>query len=73
MNKADFQDKVSVAARQVLTAIAQAEELLKVNANIGASLSLDADYTASGAAFQAIIDALGSGPASNRAKLDKIR
>lgn len=73
MLKDEFQAQEKSAARMVMDAVETAESLLKVNANIGASLLLDADFIAAGAAFQAIIDALGSGTASNRAKLDKIR
>lgn len=74
MDKVEFQLKEKRAATMVMEAVEQAEALLKVNSDIGASLGLDADYAAAGAAFQAIIDTLGApGPASNRAKLDKIR
>jgi hypothetical protein len=57
----------------LMEAVENAEALLATNAGIGASLSLDPGYAAAGAAFQAVITALGSGPGSNRAKLDTVR
>ena len=78
MTKDEFQAVERQAARQLVEAVETAEALLKASANLGIGsgtpfLVLDPEFIAAGAAFQAVIDALGSGAASQRAKLDKIR
>jgi hypothetical protein len=73
MTKDEFQSRAKRASSMLMEAVEQAEALIQISNSLQGTLALDTDYTAAGAAFQSVFTALGSGAASNRAKLDKIR
>jgi dihydroorotate dehydrogenase len=73
MTTAELEAKVKRATAMFMEAVEQCEAAIAIYSNGGVSPAPTAEIIAAGAAMQVAITALGSGPASNRAKLDTVR
>lgn len=73
MNHDEFVAKQKSAATQLMQAMDDTQSLLNVFTDISASLMLEQEFIDAGVAMTALMATLGSGPASNRAKINKVR
>jgi hypothetical protein len=73
MTKDEFVAKEIRAATMLMDAVDIVRGLISVYTDLQAELLLDQIHTDCGNALQSVITALGSGPTSNSAKINRLR